>query len=249
MRYFIELSYHGKAYHGWQVQKNAHTIQKELNLALEICCRSKVETVGSGRTDAGVHASQQFCHMDVEKPLDIENTVYKLNTLLPDDIAIVNIYGVPENAHARFDAISRSYEYRITSLKDPFETETCYYFRYPLALPDMNDACKLLLGDREFKSFCKSRSSVDHFRCIVKEAFWRSHNGKHFFFVSANRFLRGMVRALVGTLLDVGTGKITVDQFKEILESRDRSKAGRSVPPQGLFLTRVEYPEMILNRA
>ena len=186
--------------------------------------------------------------MDVEKQLDIKDTIYKLNTLLPQDIAIIDLYRVSGTAHARFDAISRSYEYRLTSLKDPFETDTSFYFRQPLELTEMNNACRLLLGDRDFKSFCKSRTSVDNFNCIVREAYWKTHNGRSCFFVSANRFLRGMVRALVGTMLDIGTGKITVDQFKEILESGDRRTAGRSVPAHGLFLTGVKYSRKILDR-
>jgi tRNA pseudouridine38-40 synthase len=248
LRYFIELSYNGNAYHGWQIQRNAHTVQKELNLALEICCRNKSETVGSGSTDAGVHAKQQVCHVDVDKPLDTGETIYKLNTLLPHDIAVTDVYRVSSSAHARFDAVLRSYEYHLTSLKDPFEIDTSYYFRQPLDLTAMNDACKLILGEKDFKSFCKSRTSVDHFNCNIKEAYWKMHNGRHCFFVSANRFLRGMVRALVGTILDIGTGKINVDQFEEILESGDRRRAGRSVPAHGLFLTSVKYPRKILNK-
>lgn len=247
MRYFIELSYNGNAYHGWQIQRNAHTVQKELNLALEICCRSKVETVGSGRTDTGVHAKQQVCHLDVDEALDIGKTIYKLNTLLPEDIAVTDVYRVSSAAHARFDAVLRNYEYHLTSLKDPFEINTSYYFRQPLDLTAMNDACKLILGEKDFKSFCKSRTSVEHFKCNIRKANWKTQNGKHCFFVSANRFLRGMVRALVGTMLDIGTGKISVGQFEEIIESGDRRCAGRSVPAHGLFLTRVKYPRRILN--
>lgn len=246
MRYFIELSYHGKAYHGWQLQKNANTVQQELNKALETCCRHKVETVGSGRTDTGVHARQQFCHLDLEKPLDINNAIYKLNTLLPPDIAVINIFNVDKNVHARFDAVSRSYQYHISNVKDPFETDTCYYFRKELDLTDMNKACECLLGEQDFKSFCKSRSSVDHYNCTVTRACWQLHNGRYCFYVSANRFLRGMVRSLVGTLLDVGTGKTNVKRFGEILASRDREQAGRSVPAHGLFLTGVEYPDNVL---
>ena len=246
MRYFIELSYNGKSYSGWQIQKNAHTVQQEINDALRTCLRDQIETVGSGRTDAGVHAKQQFCHADLKHQSDIEQLVYKLNTILPADIAIHNIYPVAETSHARFDAVSRSYEYHITRDKDPFCMDTNYYFKQALNLTKMNQACNLILGEHDFGSFCKSRTNVDNFYCNVSQAQWQEYNGKYCFYVSANRFLRGMVRALVGTLMEVGTGKIVRDQFQEILDAKDRRKAGRSVPAHGLFLVKVLYPQNLL---
>lgn len=248
MRYFIQLSYNGKSYRGWQIQKNAHTVQKELNAALGLYLRCSMESVGSGRTDAGVHAKQQFCHVDIDHAPDIEQLIYKVNTILPMDISIDNVFPVHGSAHARFDAISRSYEYYINRMKDPFAIDTSYYFRKHLDVSKMNRACKLILGEHDFASFCKSRTNLDHFICTITEATWKEDNGKCCFYVSANRFLRGMVRALVGTLMEVGTGKIDIPQFQSILNARDRKKAGRSVPAHGLFLAQVSYSDQLLPK-
>ncbi|GJM29209.1 MAG: tRNA pseudouridine synthase A [Cyclobacteriaceae bacterium] len=247
MRYFIELSYNGKAYHGWQLQKNAHSIQQEFNNALEVIFKQKIETVGSGRTDSGVHALQQVCHLDLEQPVDVQKSLYRLNSLLPNDIAVKRMFKVPDSAHARFDAISRSYRYFITTVKNPFETETSYYFSKQISMQHMNEAATVLLGEQNFKSFCKKKSSADHYVCTINHASWQVDNDRYCFYVSANRFLRGMVRALVGTLLDVGTGKISIDQFKTVIAAQDRRKAGRAAPAQGLFLTEVVYPDQILT--
>ncbi len=246
MRYFIELSYNGKSYRGWQVQKNAHTVQQELNESLTKCLGSPVECVGSGRTDAGVHARQQFCHIDLDRVLDMEKSMHQLNAVLPKDIAIHHICQVPKTAHARFDAISRSYEYHIHRDKDPFAVGISYFFRQHLLVDQMNLACELIMGEHDFASFCKSRNQLDHFRCTITQAHWIEDNGRYCFYVSANRFLRGMVRALVGTLMEVGTGKISIPEFHKILDSRDRRKAGRSVPAHGLVLAQVLYPESLL---
>ena len=249
MRYFIEISYHGQAYHGWQIQKNAHTVQEELNQALKTLFRSEVETVGSGRTDAGVHALQQFCHLDLAMELDIQASRKRLNSILPSDIAVNAIYRVPSNAHARYDAVSRSYRYYVNRTKDPFQQYTSYRYWEKLDVGLMNKACLELVGERDFKSFSKVNTSVAHFRCQLTQAKWVLDNEAYTFYVSANRFLRGMVRSLVGTLMDLGTGKTSIDQFREIVESGDRTRAGRSVPPQGLFLTTIQYPEGLLNKA
>jgi len=179
--------------------------------------------------------------------LDISNATHKLNAILPPDISINNIYQVSDDAHARFDAISRSYQYYISKKKNPFVQNTSYYLRIALSLPEMNDACGHLIGEKDFKSFCRVKTSVDNFICTITQAHWEAHNGTYCFYVSANRFLRGMVRAIVGTLLEVGTGKLTVQQFANIIASRDRRRAGRSVPAKGLFLTKVIYPEQLLK--
>lgn len=247
MRYFIEVSYQGQGYHGWQVQQNASTIQQEINEALGKYCRCPIETVGSGRTDTGVHAVQQFCHVDLLNQLDVSMAIHKINGILPPDIAVINIYKVPDHAHARFDAISRSYEYRISRKKDPFLQHKSYYLRETLDIEEMNEACKFLIGKKDFKCFSRVKTSVDNFICTISQAHWEAHNGTYCFYVSANRFLRGMVRALVGTLMEIGTGKLTVPQFHAIMKSRDRRAAGRSVPAHGLFLTKIIYPEQLLN--
>lgn len=247
MRYFIEITYQGQEYHGWQIQQNANTVQQEVNQAFSKYCGYAVETVGSGRTDTGVHALQQYCHLDLIEQLNIPKAIHKLNAILPPDISLNNIYQVPDDAHARFHAISRSYEYHISKIKNPFIQNTSYYFRTEVALPEMNDACLHLIGEKDFKSFCRVKTSVDNFICAITQAHWEAHNGTYCFYVSANRFLRGMVRAIVGTLLEVGTGKLTVQQFENIVTLRDRRKAGRSVPAKGLFLTKVVYPDQLLK--
>lgn len=249
LRYFIEVSYLGQAYHGWQVQRNAHTIQKEINDALEKYCRNPVETVGSGRTDRGVHAIQQFCHLDLSIQLDVPTAVHKINAILPTDIAVINIYKVPDDAHARFHAISRSYQYRISRKKDPFAQDTSFFLRQTLDVYAMNEASKFLIGEMDFKSFSRVKTSVEHFICTISQAHWEAYNGMYCFYVSANRFLRGMVRSLVGTLIDIGTGKLTIQQFQTIIKSEDRRVAGRSVPAHGLFLTKVVYPKQLLDPA
>ncbi len=245
MRYFIELSYNGTAYHGWQIQKNAQSVQQVLNTVLGTILGQSIETVGSGRTDAGVHALQQVCHVDLNVAVNPDDLVYKLNALLPRDIAVNDVYRVADEAHARFDATSRSYRYYICRYKNPFKIDTCYYFNQELSLDKMNKTSQMLLGEQDFKSFSKTKTSVEHFVCTITEAVWHSDNDSYFFYVSANRFLRGMVRALVGTLLEVGMGKLSNDEFKQVIASKDRREAGRAVPAHGLFLTKVVYPESI----
>lgn len=247
LRYFIEISYHGRAYHGWQIQQNANTVQYEVNKALTTMCGFPIDTVGSGRTDTGVHAIQQFCHLDLKDHWDVREAKHQLNALLPVDIAVKNIYPVQADAHARFSAVSRSYEYHISRLKNPFRNDISYYYRPVLAIDEMNCACRNLIGEKDFRSFSKAKTSVEHYICNLTGANWEVHNDSYCFYVSANRFLRGMVRTLVGTLLEVGTGRLTVQELREILESGDRKVAGRSVPAHGLFLTKVEYPEQLLK--
>jgi tRNA pseudouridine38-40 synthase len=246
VRYFLEIAYKGTAYHGWQMQNNARTVQGELIKALEtILPQQEVKTLGSGRTDTGVHASQQFMQVDVDIELTERKHMYKLNALLPHDISIKRILPVKPHAHARYDAVKRSYEYHITKVKDPFRQDLAYYYTRELDIEKMNEAAALMLEWQDFECFSKVQTDVNTFLCDISHAEWKAHNDGLIFYVSANRFLRGMVRAITGTLLLVGRGKKSVEEFQQVLESRDRNQAGRSVPPQGLFLSRVEYPEDI----
>lgn len=247
MRYFIEVSYHGQAYHGWQIQPNAHTVQAEIQSALLKLTGQSLEILASGRTDTGVHARQQFFHLDIPLLTDPQGFLYKLNGVLPDDIALLNIAEVIEGAHARFDALSRSYEYHITQRKNPFGRDLSYYFTPELDLHEMNRACQDIIGKRNFQSLSKVKTSVNNFECEITAAAWRRNNEKLIFYVSANRFLRGMVRALVGTLLQVGMGKMTLLEFRTVLESRDRRSAGPAVPAQGLILSGVKYPDTVFK--
>lgn len=246
MRYFIELAYRGTAYHGWQVQPNAPSVQAEVNRALHTLLRYPVETVGSGRTDTGVHAEQQFVHLDTDVPL-VNAHVYPLNALLPKDIVVKGIFPVADAAHARFDAISRSYQYRILYHKNPFREGLFYLYYRSVSVSLLHEAAAVLPSYSDFQSFSKVHTEVDHFRCTLHEARWEESEHGLVFHVTANRFLRGMVRALVGTLLSVGEGKLSVTQFEEVIRSKDRKRAGRAVPPEGLFLTKVDYPDGILR--
>ncbi len=245
MRYFIELAYRGTHYHGWQIQANAHTVQETLNKALQTLLKEEVSTIGSGRTDTGVHAAQQFVHVDTQKPLQAQPHIYQLNALLPPDIVIKQIWQVSDKAHARFDAVSRTYEYRISTEKNPFLADLCYLYTKPLDIWDMNKAAALLLQYTDFESFSKVKTDVNHFHCQIVEAKWQSQGDLFIFNITANRFLRGMVRAIVGTLLEVGIGKLTIAQFEDVINAKDRKNAGRSVPPAGLFLTKVQYKDAV----
>ncbi len=242
-RYFLELAYNGTDFHGWQMQDNAPSIQQEITEKLGVILQTEISLTGCGRTDAGVHASQFFAHFDAEElPLEIDLLVYKLNTMLPDSIAIYGIHPVQNEAHARFDAIKRSYQYCITTRKDPFNADRAYKFNVPLDLIAMNKACELLLGEKDFGCFCKANADNHTDICTVHYANWEQNEHMITFNITANRFLRNMVRAIVGTLLDVGQGRTTLPEFERIIASKDRSEAGRSVPAHGLFLSRVEYP-------
>ena len=203
--------------------------------------QSEISVVGAGRTDTGVHASQMFAHFDVDQEL-VENVVFKLNSILPEDIVIYNVFSVDQELHARFNAISRSYAYKICLGRDPFLLDFVWQIhsqKFDLDL--MNEAAKLLLEYQDFESFSKVKTDVYTFNCDITKAVWVEKENELTFYISANRFLRNMVRAIVGTLLEVGSGKKTVEDFKEILESKNRSKAGLSVPAKGLFLTAIKY--------
>ena len=250
MRYFIELSYNGKKYHGWQVQPNASSVQQTLNEALSTLSRGVISVVGAGRTDAGVHAEQLFAHFDVSNELDTPEIIKRMNAFLPEDIAVKDIFAVADDAHARFDAVSRSYEYRIWLGRNPFLVDTTWQlYNYNVSVERMNDAASILKDFTDFKCFSKSKTDVKNYNCKIEKAVWKQEGQSLIFYIRADRFLRNMVRAIVGTLIDVGSGKITKEDFINIIESKDRSKAGFSVPAHGLFLTKVDYPdELIKNR-
>ncbi|WP_207512592.1 tRNA pseudouridine(38-40) synthase TruA [Longitalea luteola] len=241
-RYFLEVSYHGARYAGSQVQQNAVTVQAELEKALNIYFRQPLTLTGSSRTDAGVHARQNFYHFDITAPVN-PKSVYNLNAILPPDVVIQAFWPVPAAAHCRFDALAREYEYFIYGFKDPFLADRAWYYPYPLNLPELEKAASVLKEYVDFTSFSKRNSQVKTFNCTIQLSEWRREQGVTVFRVRGNRFLRGMVRGLVGTMLQVGTGKITLKQFRQIIEARDCTKADFSVPAHGLFLQQVLYPE------
>jgi len=243
---FIELSYNGKNYHGWQKQPDVISVQAVLEDSLSKLLRIKVEIVGAGRTDTGVHAKQIFAHFDFTESIDLQNLNNRLNAFLPDDITIQNIFLVNNNSHARFDAVKRSYEYQIWQGKNPFLIDFSWQIKTKkLDVEKMNKAASLLLNYTNFKCFSKSKTDVFTYDCNITEAKWIKNENLLTFQITANRFLRNMVRAIVGTLYEIGIGKITINDFIKIIESQDRTKAGISVPAQGLFLTKVTYPDSI----
>lgn len=245
LRLFFEIAYKGTRYHGWQYQKNALSIQEVVTDKLSTILKNSTGIVASGRTDKGVHASQQYFHSDINQSIDPNILMKRLNAFLPDDISIKSIRRVKSNAHARFDAVKRSYEYRIIPYKDPFLVEFTYRYNHSLDLKKMNIAADLLKGEKNFKSFSRVKTDVSHFSCKVYKARWELRDNTYIFEIQANRFLRGMVRSIVGTLLDIGIGKLTVEKFSTILKAEDRRAAGRAAPAKGLTLTCVEYPEEI----
>jgi tRNA pseudouridine38-40 synthase len=241
LRYFIELAYNGTKYHGWQIQPDAMSVQEKLNSAISTVLQTKVAVVGAGRTDAGVHASQMFAHFNTEI-LIADNFAHKLNSILPNDISIYKIFEVSEEKHARFDAESRSYEYRIWLGRNPFLLDFSWQIHsHTLDVSKMNLAANVLLEYENFQTFSKVKTEVHTFNCDVTAAFWKQEGDLLVFHISANRFLRNMVRAIVGTLVDVGFGKITIAEFRQIIESKNRGNAGLSVPAKGLFLTQIKY--------
>lgn len=248
MRYFIQLSYDGTRYHGWQVQENALSVQEEVEKSLAVVTRHKVELVGAGRTDTGVHASYYIAHFDsLISGLSDENSVFKLNCLLPADIAVRAIYRVAPTAHARFDATYREYQYHLSRCKDPFTHHFAEKENRKLNVSKMNEAAEILLQTRDFTSFSKLGSDVKTNNCLVTKAVWEEVGDQLIFTVRADRFLRNMVRALVGTLLEVGLERITIEDFKTVIDRKDRSSAGASVAAKGLFLVDIGYPEEIMN--
>jgi len=256
MRYFIETSYKGTAYSGFQVQQNSNTIQAEIEKALTVFYKQSFSLTGSSRTDAGVHALQNYFHFDVEKQLahdsktekspelsDLEKSTYHLNAILPPDIVIKRIFRVADDAHCRFDAVSREYQYCIYKTKDPFLEDRAYYFPYKTDIEKLRESADIILLHKDFTSFSKKNTQVHNFICDIKQSEWTEDKETLIYSVKSNRFLRGMVKALVGTMLRVATQKISVDEFKNIIESRDCAGADFSVPSHGLFLVKVAYPD------
>jgi tRNA pseudouridine38-40 synthase len=248
MRYFLEIAYDGTRFHGWQVQPNAISVQEVLDDSLSKILREKISSTGSGRTDTGVHASQQFIHFDSVQHLDPQQVVYRLNRILPDDISAYNLYLVPDDAHARYHAFARTYHYHITLTKNPFKRDYAWYHSKPLDVEKMNEAAAILLKYEDFTTFSKVKGDTKHYRCNIYEAVWQQQGDELRFTIRANRFLRGMVRLIVGALADVGRGKLTVAQFEQIIASQDRSKASGAAPSEGLYLARVEYPEHLFQQ-
>jgi tRNA pseudouridine38-40 synthase len=244
MRYFLEVAYDGTRFHGWQVQPNALTVQQVLEDCLRTVFRlPHVETIGSGRTDTGVHATQQWVHVDLPQVISPADIQHKLNRILPADIAIGQVLPVGPGAHTRFDAISRTYEYRITLQRNPFLVNHATFLSRVPDVAQMNAAALALLNLEDFTTFSKVKGDTLHYRCTITQAHWRQEGDLLIFTIKANRFLRGMVRLVVGTLLDVGKGKLTVAQFREAIERQDRKLASGAAPAEGLFLHKVEYPE------
>jgi tRNA pseudouridine38-40 synthase len=249
MRYFFEITYDGTKYNGWQNQANALGVQQVVEETLSKLLRNEISIVGSGRTDTGVHCIQQFFHADIQSEMKQKEFLQRLNSFLPKDIAIRNVFPVTSDAHARYDARERAYEYHVTTRKNPLLVGRAFYFFKECEILLMNEAALLLVGEHDFTSFSKVKTDVNHFVCTIKKAHWAKNGDLMIFSISANRFLRGMVRAIVGTLLEVGTQKISIKEFQAIVKSKDRKKAGMNVPPEGLYLTQVKYPKSLFLKS
>lgn len=243
MRYFVTFSYDGSRYHGWQIQPNGNSVQAELQRALTILLRRETTVVGAGRTDAGVHARMMVAHFDVDESLeDCAQMVYRLNRILPRDIAVSRVEPVAEDMHARFSATSRTYHYYIHTRKDPFLRSYSCEMHYDLDFEAMNTAAAMLLEYDDFGAFCKSHADVKTTLCRVSVARWHQMTDHSWYFeITANRFLRNMVRAVVGTLVDVGRHRLTIDDFRRVVEGRRRTEAGESMPGEALFLEDIRY--------
>ncbi len=243
-RYFLKLTYRGTAYHGWQIQENAHTVQAEMNEKISVLCGEPVDVTGCGRTDTGVHARNFYLHFDLQQPLTFtpQDFVFRLNRFLPEDIAVYGAWEVPPERHARFDAISRTYCYYISRQKDPFVQDTALIFTGNLDVDAMQQTAGYLLDYEDFTSFSKLHTQTTTNLCRLAEARWEQREQMLIFTITANRFLRNMVRAIVGTLLEIGKGKLKPEDMKTIIEAEDRCKAGYSAPAKGLFLEEVRYP-------
>lgn len=247
-RYFLQCSYKGTRYHGWQIQPNAVSVQGVMENALTTLLREPVAVVGAGRTDTGVHASFYMLHFDLTNPIPPNyDLIYKLNSFLPEDIAVQKVWLVNNEAHARFSATSRTYHYFISTEKNPFTTETCFQYTLPLDMDAMNKAAQTLFDYNDFTSFSRLHTDVKTNNCKIYKAEWKREGASLLFVIKADRFLRNMVRAIVGTLLEVGRGKLTVEEFRQIISKQDRVAAGASAPAQGLFLVDIEYPKDIFS--
>jgi tRNA pseudouridine38-40 synthase len=246
-RYFIFISYKGTSYHGWQVQPNSITVQKILDDALSVVLNEKIATTGAGRTDAGVHAMFFCAHFDSISPdlLSIGNLIFRLNQYLPVDISVNTLKKVIPDANARYSAVSRTYKYFISRTKDPFFDNSSWYIHGKIDISSMNKACKILHTHSDFTSFSRLHSGAKSNICKIYSAVWEESDNRLVFTISADRFLRNMVRAIVGTMLEIGFGKMDLKGFEEIILAKDRCKAGKSAPAKGLFLVDIEYPEEI----
>ncbi len=247
-RYFIEVSYVGTNYSGSQIQQNSNSIQAEIELALQIFYKNKINLTGSSRTDAGVHANQNFFHFDADNIIIHTQHIYNINSILPVDIVVKSIREVQPEAHCRFDAVAREYSYYIYQYKDPFLIDKAYYFPYNINCESINAAASHLFNYSDFSSFSKKRSQVNNFKCHITKASLLKENGLISFNIIGNRFLRGMVKGIVGTLLRVGRGKITTEDFSKVIESKNSSLADFSVPARGLFLKGVYFPDYIFKK-
>ncbi len=249
MRYFIEIAYNGKAYFGWQRQPNQLSVQQVLEETLSTLLRSEIKVMAAGRTDTGVHAKQLFAHFDFDEFENKKELIFRINSFLPKDISVKNIREVRHDAHARFDAVKREYEYHIALGKDPFTQDFAFQLYKSPDVDLMNKAAAILLRHNDFQCFSRSKTDVRTYNCKVEKAHWSLMKDLLVFNIVADRFLRNMVRAIVGTLLDVGFGKTTLEEFINILNSKNRGEAGASVPAHGLYLKRVVYPESVfLNK-
>jgi len=244
VRYFIDVSYSGKNYHGWQTQENAITIQEIIDNSLSTILKTEIKTLGSGRTDTGVHAISQVAHFDYDDNL-LDNFLYRINSLLPSDISINSINGVKENISARFDAISREYIYKIHTKKSPFLNNYSFYYKRDIDIELLNKACDIIKEFKDFQTFSKVKTDVNNYNCYISYAAVEKENNSYFFKVTSNRFLRGMVRAIMGTLFEINEDKIQLELLEDIIIKKDRKLAGPSVPAHGLYLNKVSYKEDI----
>ncbi|HPI10199.1 MAG TPA: tRNA pseudouridine(38-40) synthase TruA [Catalimonadaceae bacterium] len=244
-RYFIEISYNGANYSGWQSQTNAPSVQETLQTTARKVFKQEIEIVGSSRTDAGVHALRQIAQLDFEPSEELTQCVFRWNMALPDDIAVRQIREVKSDTQCRFDAIYRSYQYIITRKKDPFYEGRSLFWYGALDLDSMEKCCQMILDAHDFQAFSKVHTAVNHFECDIQVANWQTDGHLLLFNIKANRFLRGMVRALVGTMMEVGKGRKNLEDFAAILNGKDRKKAGENAPACGLFLVEVGYPETV----
>ena len=246
-RYFLEVSYKGTNYSGFQVQENANSVQEEIEKAFSIYFRISFQMTGSSRTDTGVHAVQNFFHFDCDETIP-KAALYNINSILPDDIVVRNIYRVSAAAHARFDAVSREYNYYVHPLKDPFLRDRAYYYPYKMDIEKLQAAAKIIMEYEDFTSFSKRNTQTKTFLCTIIESDWKKMENYFVYEVKANRFLRGMVRGLVGTMLQAGRNRISMEEFRAVIESRDCTRADFSVPGHGLFLANVNYPDGLLKK-
>jgi tRNA pseudouridine38-40 synthase len=246
-RYFIFISYKGTSYHGWQIQPNSVTVQQILEEALSVVLNEKISTIGAGRTDAGVHATFFCAHFESVSPdlLSIWNLIFRLNQYLPADISVSSLKKVLPDANARYSAVSRTYKYYISRIKDPFFDNSSWYVHGKIEVSAMNQACEILFNHTDFTSFSKLHSGAISNYCKIYTAAWEESDNRLVFTIKADRFLRNMVRAIVGTMIEIGTGKRDLKEFEELILEKDRCKAGKSAPAKGLFLTDIEYPAEI----